>query len=143
MATSEFVRRPDVPGFSSRQPKLPSDGRRRSATQQNVLTALMMTTDVVAVLAALVVGLEFSMYHTFGSEVGFRVAFERGTPLTVQFAYLGWFIAALLIVNRATGLYTQVLTQRILHELRKSVQACLTAGILLCGALYMMHNTQI
>jgi exopolysaccharide biosynthesis polyprenyl glycosylphosphotransferase len=103
----------------------------------------MMITDVVAVLAALAIGLQVSMYHTFGTQVGFRTAFERGTPLAVQLGYLGWFVAALLVVNRTTGLYDQVLTQRILHEMRKSVQACLTAGILLCGALYMMHNTAI
>lgn len=143
MATSEFVRKPRTQGTTSRFNSPVGRNGRRSTTQQNIVTGLMMASDVFAVLLALAVALQLSMYHTFGGEVSLRAAFDRGTPIPVQFAYLGWFIAALLVVNRATGLYGQVLTRRILHELRRSVQACLTAGILLCGALYMMHNTAI
>jgi FlaA1/EpsC-like NDP-sugar epimerase len=63
-------------------------------------------------------------------------AFGSLTP-----GYLLFFAAALLIVNRQLGLYGPGRTQKSWHEHRRTIQACLATGLLLCGCMYVMHNT--
>jgi len=46
----------------------------------------------------------------------------------------------LVIFSRVYGLYDTAQHQSGLHEQRMTVQATLTAGLLLCGTLYVMHG---
>ncbi len=63
------------------------------------------------------------------------------TPLDLF--YLGWFLLAYVLVARRYGLYAAVPTGTGTHELRLVLQACLNAGLLLCGALFMFHGIAI
>jgi exopolysaccharide biosynthesis polyprenyl glycosylphosphotransferase len=51
--------------------------------------------------------------------------------------YMGWFSFCLIFFARSYGLYAPIQSRSGLHELRMTVQATLTAGLLLCGALYL------
>jgi exopolysaccharide biosynthesis polyprenyl glycosylphosphotransferase len=51
--------------------------------------------------------------------------------------YLGWFALLLIFFSRSYGLYGPVMNRSGLHELRMTVQATLTAGLILCGTLYL------
>lgn len=57
--------------------------------------------------------------------------------------YLCWFVLAFLLVARRYGLYSPVPTGGGAHEVRLTVQACFSAGLLLCGGLYMTHGQAI
>src|SRR6185437_2254098 len=66
-----------------------------------------------------------------------------GGPLAGMF-YLAWFMLVYVLVARRYGLYGRILkTSSGAHELRMTAQACMTAGLLLCGMLYMAHNVAV
>jgi exopolysaccharide biosynthesis polyprenyl glycosylphosphotransferase len=120
-----------------------SSAKGRTASQSSVTAALMMLTDVLAVLAALYLALHFDFGQPRGNWGSLQQTLAGGPAVLVEFVYLGWFIAGLLILSRHDGLYGRLQTQSILHEQRRTVQACLNAGLLLCGAMYMTHNSTI
>lgn len=57
--------------------------------------------------------------------------------------YLVWFMVAYLLVARRYGLYASVPSINGYHELRLVLQGCLTAGLLLCGSLYVFRAIQV
>ncbi len=61
-------------------------------------------------------------------------------PPTIALMFLLLFGAYLVIFARVYGLYGMAQNHSGLHEQRMTVQATLTAGLLLCGSLYVMHG---
>lgn len=58
--------------------------------------------------------------------------------------YLGWFALVYVVIARRYGLYGQILKSAGgAHETRMTAQACLNAGMLLCGAVFMTHSLTI
>lgn len=117
--------------------------RHRSGTRAGFTARLMMACDVAGILLALALALRFGMEHWMGPGVSLRHFLESQTPIDVQLSYLALFFAALLVVAHHHGLYGSSLMYSTLNEQRKAVQSCLMAGLLLCGAMYMMHSTMI
>ena len=116
---------------------------RKSASHAGVTAALMMAGDVLSVLLALFLALELGLERWLVPGQTFEQLILSGTPLPWQMGYLVWFIFTLLVVMRHHGLYGHSLTYSTLNEQRKTVLSCLTAGLLLCGAMYMMRNIAI
>jgi len=116
--------------------------KKRLASQSSVTAALMMVSDVVAVMVALYLALHLSLGQTRGNWGSLQQLLSGG-PAVLEIGYLVWFIAVLLVLNSHDGLYGRLQTQSILHEQRRTVQACLNAGLLLCGAMYMTHNATV
>jgi exopolysaccharide biosynthesis polyprenyl glycosylphosphotransferase len=54
--------------------------------------------------------------------------------------YLSWFTLCYTLVARRYRLYDQVPLKNGAHEIRKIFQASVTAGMFLCGALYVIHD---
>ncbi|HMF65134.1 MAG TPA: sugar transferase, partial [Edaphobacter sp.] len=59
------------------------------------------------------------------------------------FLYIGGFAACLIFFTRSYGLYGPIQNRSGLHEQRMTVQATLTSGLLLCGALYLSNGEAI
>lgn len=57
--------------------------------------------------------------------------------------YMVWYAVCLVFITRSYGMYGPIQNRSGLHEIRMTVQGTLTAGLLLCGALYLMHNVAI
>jgi exopolysaccharide biosynthesis polyprenyl glycosylphosphotransferase len=114
---------------------------KRSASHASVNAALMMASDVFAVVMALYLALHLDLGHAPGSWTSLQQIFLSGPAMLVQLGYLAWFIAVLLVLSWHDGLYGRLQTQSTLHEQRRTVQACLNAGLLLCGAMYMTHDS--
>ena len=57
--------------------------------------------------------------------------------------FLCGFAAALIVTSRRLNLYSPIRLNNALREQRLSVQACLTSGLLLTGALYLVHAEDI
>lgn len=57
--------------------------------------------------------------------------------------YLAFFALTLLLINRRDGLYLPPKLQSAMHEQRETIQACLGAGLLLCGGLYVLRDTTV
>jgi exopolysaccharide biosynthesis polyprenyl glycosylphosphotransferase len=118
-----------------------SSAKARSASQPVVSAVLMMVTDVGAVIAALYLALHLHAGHAGAHWDGLHSVIAVGPAMLMQLAYLSWFITALLVLGWRDGLYGRLQSDSILHEQRMTVQACLNAGLLLCGAMYMTHDT--
>src|SRR5206468_3489708 len=58
----------------------------------------------------------------------------------VSLVYLAAFGVFMVLFSRVYGLYAPAQNRSGLHEQRMTVQASLTAGLLLCGMLYLMRG---
>jgi exopolysaccharide biosynthesis polyprenyl glycosylphosphotransferase len=141
MATSQYVSKPSKPGYLPPFAAGRSGAARRSTTQAAVTAAVMMGTDVVAVLFARCLATVFRLDSEPSAWLHTAPAHWPSLPLNP--GYLFFFIASLLVVNYRDGLYGPLQTQSFWHEQRRTIQACFTAGLLLCGGMYIMHNTSI
>ena len=61
----------------------------------------------------------------------------------ILLALLCGFTAAIIISSKRLQLYTPLRMSGILHEQRLSLMACFTSGLLLTGALYVLHLDDI
>jgi len=118
-------------------------GKRRSPLQSSATVISMMASDIAAILISLYFALHLGLDRLFGRWISIEQAISEGPSLGTQIGFLLWFISVLLIVNHSQGLYGSLRIQTVLNEQRKTVQSCLVAGLLLCGGLYMTHNTSI
>ena len=140
MAASEPVSKPIRAGYTAPTEFGPPIARRRSPSQAALDAAIMMTEDVLAVLLALALA---SVFRFDLSPTEWHPASWAGHDFPIHPGYLVFFVAALLIINRRDGLYGPLQAQGSLNEQRKTIQACLGTGLLLCGGLYVMHNSTI
>ena len=104
-----------------------------------------MLLDAVTVLVAAGIA---TLYRLKSDPVNIAERFWEGTlfrsgSMGVLLALLCGFTAALIVTSRRLQLYTPARLNGFLHEQTLSVQACFTAGLLLCGALYLMHAGNI
>jgi exopolysaccharide biosynthesis polyprenyl glycosylphosphotransferase len=133
MAASEPFVPPVEATYSSRPVLLTHARPRGSITEAALTSAMIMATDVFAVLLALWIA---SLVRFGVSRADWARAVETLSPW-----YLLFFVATLVIVNRQFGLYGPPSKQKSWHEHRRTIQACLAAGLLLCGFMYLTHNT--
>ena len=143
MATSEFWQRvsasvsssPDWAGVANVEPPRAMRGT----------TTLWMTLDLVTVLGSAVLATLYE-YHTgpvAGAKGFWHGTLIQGRSMGILLALVCGFAGALIITSRRMHLYTPTRLTSFLHEQRLSVQACLTSGLLLTGALYLLHGNDI
>ena len=116
--------------------------RRKHSNPAVASTALMMLNDMCVTFGAFAVAL---VLHFF---LIARLPFFRDLPINVTVhpsdaRYLLVFLLVLLFVLRRYGLYNGVPDRSAAHEQRLIAQACFTAGLILCGWLYMAHNLDL
>lgn len=143
MATSEFIRKAGANDQPIAGLPVRKGSRVRNAVGPSMVSSLiMMLNDALAILLA------------FGTALVLRaILFDKaarfpGIPHDMASAPLGaiyllWFILAFILVARRYGLYSPIPLSTGTHELRLTVQACLNAGLLLCGGLYMTNSLTI
>jgi hypothetical protein len=144
MASSDLIRDLSV---SDRQSKVvgmvAAQGDPRRASRAIISSALMMTSDVFAVLIALVVSL-YLAGHAPPAPAGMRYLVPSvGISTFGSVGYLIWFIVTLLVVSWHYDLYGPLQLRSALHEQRMTAQACLTAGLLLSGGLYVTEGYRL
>ncbi len=145
MATSEFLKR-----FAAASPRSSPAGESSSRSKSNanlspgkglLSEALWMLGDVAIVLIALLIAIRGWLgkgFRSAGSPYHTNAMFH--THPATCLGILGWFIFSLILVSRRYHLYGPMQMRNALHEQRLTVQACLTAGLLLAGALYLMRG---
>jgi exopolysaccharide biosynthesis polyprenyl glycosylphosphotransferase len=143
MATSEYIRNDSAAKkVHETVSRLPATARRASVGPATATAAVMALSDLLMILLAFAASL---MLRTV---VIFRVYPGYGKPPTdwahpVELIYLAWFALAFVLVARRYGLYAPIAGSTASHELGLVVQACLNAGLLLCGALYLFRAVEI
>jgi exopolysaccharide biosynthesis polyprenyl glycosylphosphotransferase len=142
MAASESVSKPIGAPYSA--PALcPPVGRRKSPSEAALNTSIMMAADGLAVLLALCLASIFRFDLSPTMWLHGRPWPLNGRDFPIHAGYLLFFALALLIINRRDGCYGPLQAQGSLHEQRKTIQACFGAGLLLCGGLYVVHDTTV
>lgn len=143
MATSDFWQRVSASVSSSLER---AGGFEVSAPRAvRGTTKLWMLMDALTVVFAAVAA---TLYRLDSSPMDATRRFWHGTlirggTVEIELALLGGFIAALILTSRRLQLYTPTRLNGFLHEQRLSTQACFTSGLLLMGALYLLHAGNI
>jgi exopolysaccharide biosynthesis polyprenyl glycosylphosphotransferase len=106
---------------------------------------LWMFLDGITILGAAVLSTlyEFHTGPVAGAKGFWHGTLIHGRPMGILLALLLGFTVVLMVTSRRLHLYTPTRLSSFLHEQRLSVQACLTAGLLLTGTLYMVHAEDI
>jgi len=143
MATSKVVKdfraAPESGIAVSSNSSLRSDPK-RIWTRNLKVTLFWILMDVLSVLIAVSVSVrEWIGPGEGATSVATRVATLAGSRM-LSLGYLLWFLVALVLVSRRMHLYAAIEARNTLHDLRLSIQACFTAGLLLCGALYISRG---
>lgn len=143
MATSEFIRKTSA----NDQPVLGLPARKAFGTRSvigpsMVSSLIMMLNDSLAIMLAFGTALVLRAI-LFEKAVRFPSVPHDVTSAPLGAIYLVWFILAFILVARRYGLYSPIPLSTGTHELRLTVQACLNAGLLLCGGLYMTNSLSI
>ncbi|HEX3436801.1 MAG TPA: hypothetical protein VHT24_08530, partial [Pseudacidobacterium sp.] len=137
MATSEYIRRNDPSEKQAARfgPSLISDRQRLSGPAfASKLIVVLGDVFIIVLAFTLALILKVKFFLAYGA---FKTLHQVTTP--VYFILFSGFLLALLVVCRRYGLYSLSGPSGGAHELRLTVQATLTAGLLLCGALYLVH----
>lgn len=143
MATSEFWRTVTTNISSSQQwTESPAAGSSRSSRG---MTTLWMVMDGATILisAILVTLLVKHIGPVEGARQIWNSALTQNHALWFLISVLCGFTVSLLITSRRLNLYSPAHLSNILHEQRLSVQACFTSGLLLTGALFLLHAEDI
>jgi exopolysaccharide biosynthesis polyprenyl glycosylphosphotransferase len=100
----------------------------------------MVMDALTVVLAAMAATLyKFRDTPVEGARSFFHGTMFHGMSVWILSALLCGFTCALLLTSRRLHLYTPMHMTNFLHEQRMSAQACLTSGLLLTGALYLVR----
>jgi len=104
-----------------------------------------MFLDALTVLTAAVIAtlISFRIGLVAGARQFWHGTLIEGRSMGLEWALLGGFIVALILISRQLHLYTPTRINNMLHEQRLTVQACFTAGLLLTGTIYVLHATNI
>src|SRR5579875_1017656 len=144
MATSEYVRQENTRSGPTPSPSPFTSGRPSPLLRSSLLDKLpAVLSDIFAILLALGLSLLFREWMDLGRFHLIRMQTSIGNK-PLDLLYLAWFTGAYALIARRYGLYGQTINASAgSHELRRTIQACLNAGILLCGVIYMTHNLSI
>jgi exopolysaccharide biosynthesis polyprenyl glycosylphosphotransferase len=106
---------------------------------------LWMFIDVVTVCAAAVVATLWKLRVTpvQGARIFSHGPVFHNRSIWILLTLLCGFTVALIATSRRLHLYTPTHMTNFLHEQRMSAQACLTSGLLLTGALYLLQAEDI
>lgn len=101
--------------------------------------------DIFSVIVAVVTATMIQAY--FGPKMGshefWRGDLLQGRPLGILVVLLSGFTLSLILTSKRLHLYTPHRLYGFLHEQRLSLQACFTSALLLTGAIYFIHATDI
>ena len=142
MATPDYLQQVVVSG------RRHGSGRANSARQglfrrPSVTSLVWGSLDLVTIAVAAVLAVRLRMVATPGvHEYSMIPTIFRTTPRE-WLLYLLWYGGALVVITRSFGLYGSIQNRSGLHEQRMTFQATLTAGLLLCGLLYLRQAIDV
>src|ERR1700761_3569990 len=144
MATSGLLKRLAVNGQEFRPLHVVASQRGEPRDRAAQLGAFWILGDVLVVLAALMIAVRGWLGEgLFGADSPYRTNIMFQTHPKILLACLGWFILSLVLISKRYHLYGPLQMRNTLHEQRLTIQASLTAGLLLSGALYLVRGEVI
>lgn len=137
MATSDFWQRISATVSSSLERAGGFEGN--AARPVRGATRLWMVLDGFMVIAAAAIATLYRLHRPLADASRMVWRGTLGGSVSILLLLLVGFAATLVIISRRLQLYTPARLNGFLHEQRLSTQACFTSGLLLMGALYLLH----
>jgi exopolysaccharide biosynthesis polyprenyl glycosylphosphotransferase len=143
MATPDYLQQVIVSGRKRSGDGYASSSRKGIFRRPSVTSSVWASIDMLTVAIAALLALRFREI-TPANVPTLHVLphLIRSTP-EMLFLYIGWFGVCLIFFTRSYGLYGPIQNRSGLHEQRMTLQATLTAGLLLCGTLYLSNGEEI
>jgi exopolysaccharide biosynthesis polyprenyl glycosylphosphotransferase len=143
MATPDYLQQIIVSGR-----KRNADGRSASARtgvfrRPSVTSSVWASLDMLTVAIAALLALRFRVFTPANVPTLHVLPHLIRSSPEMLFLYIGWFGICLIFAMRSYGLYGPIQNRSGLHEQRMTLQATLTAGLLLCGTLYLSNGEEI
>jgi exopolysaccharide biosynthesis polyprenyl glycosylphosphotransferase len=146
MVTSEYVER-----FPIRPSRItgvagPSQALSTALKDNRGSAILWITADVATVIvaSAIAIRVAFKANPIAGAMVLYRqTTAGHNSPGALLLGFLAWYIFTLVIISKRYHLYNPRRVSSLLGEQQLSIQASLTAGLLLTGALYLVHAESV
>ncbi|WP_334268817.1 sugar transferase [Edaphobacter sp. HDX4] len=99
--------------------------------------------DLVTVLVAGLIALRVHVAIPSQVSASWVLIHRFHVPPSILLLYLLWYAVCLMFFSRSYGLYAPIQSRSGLHEQRMTVQASLTAGLILCGTLYLSNGAGV
>jgi exopolysaccharide biosynthesis polyprenyl glycosylphosphotransferase len=109
----------------------------------SVTSLILAALDLLTVAVAAMLALRFRTAIPSDVHATLVPVYLLHTAQRVLMMYIAWYGLLLVILARSYGLYGPILSRSGLNEQRVTVQAALTAGLLLCGTLYLEHGEMV
>ena len=145
MATPDYLQQVIVSGSK----RAARDSRRASrglvAGRLSVTSMVWASLDLLTVMVAGALALSFRVLAPAKAHAQVlhpHLYLFSNVPHETAF-YISWFAVCLIFFTRSYGLYGPVQNRSGLHEQRMTLQATLTAGLLLCGTLYLFRGDAV
>jgi len=142
MATPDYLQQVVVTGRRHRSGRAQS-ARRGIFRRPSVTSLVWATLDMFTVFVSAVMAMRVRIGNPADHHGYSMIPTILRTSPTSWALYLLWYGAALVVITRSYGLYGPIQNRSGLHEQRMTVQATLTAGLLLCGALYLSRGIAV
>ena len=141
MATPDYLQQVVISG--RRRGRGTGSARLGLFERPSVTSLVWAALDLLTVIVAWLIAMRFrSLFPLrFDQHTDFSLLMQQSTPMVGL--YVGWFALCLILLARSYGLHGAIQSQSGLHEQRMTVQATLTAGLLLCGALYVGQEQSV
>ncbi len=145
MATSGLLKRLATNGREDLRPRIiAAEHRPHTQGKGALVISLCILGDVAIALVALMIAVRGWLGQgLFGADSPYRTNVMFHTHPTILLGCLAWFLLSLVLVSKRYHLYGPMQTRNTLHEQRLTIQACVTAGLLLSGALYLVRGEVI
>ncbi len=142
MATPDYLQQVVISG--RRQGAGRANSVRRGLFRRPSVTSLVWATlDMLTVLVSAVMAVRVRIGNPDTNQAFSMIPTILHHSPTSWPLYLLGFGVALVIITRSRGLYGPIQNRSGLHEQRMTVEASLTAGLLLCGALYLSRGVAV
>lgn len=143
MATPDYLQQVIVSGRKRSGDGYVSSSRKGVFRRPSVTSSVWASIDMLTVAIAALLALRFRGFTPADvPPLHVLPRLIRSTP-EMLFLYIGWFGVCLIFFTRSYGLYGPIQNRSGLHEQRMTIQATLTAGLLLCGTLYLSNGEEI
>jgi exopolysaccharide biosynthesis polyprenyl glycosylphosphotransferase len=143
MATPDYLEQVVVSGRQRRAHSGPASEHVGLLYRPSVTSLIWAALDLMTVALAAIIALRFRVVVPGDVRTTAMLPFLLHSAHSMMLLYIAWFGILLVILARSYGLYGSILSRNGLNEQRLTVQATLTAGLLLCGTLYLQRRAEM
>jgi len=143
MATPDYLEQVVVSGRNRPWTAGAQPARTGLLYRPSVTSLFWATADLLTIALAAVLALRFRVNVVSGVHPASFLASLAQPASRHLVEYVAWYGFLVVALTRSYGLYGTILSRNGLNEQRMTVQAGLTAGLLLCGTLYLARAEDV